>query len=483
MQLFNRQILFAFCCITAFSTVAGEQEQGIIERTIHAYGGKQLLALKTIKIEDEYKGFRYGQSNSPDEVDMVDYRSSLTIDLENKRKDFKWLRGNQADFSTQHRIFNGRTGYVINHDKQTLTQDNHINYRNAGRNHSYYLDTAMVLLLNENKNKVKYLGQKMLHGKAHNLLELNTQGFKNLTFYLEKETGKLSLMTRPHWRPNTFFNYNYSDYQQQQGITYAASTYVTRGGQPFNAFVKRQVDFNPTITNEFIVPQDYGKAPDILDFSEMTISSPGDNLYLVGKDWGFTLFIDAGDYFIAAGGYQDLSKRFALMKEKTGLDKPLKYQVVSHHHLDHLGGMSEAAALGASFITVQSNVASIQQVLDQPLPDQRFIIIKEQASFANGLVQIIDYPNSHANHSLLTYIPEAKLLFSADLYLSRQKTGAPDGSPELAQLKNTLAKHKLKVEHFAAAHSSRVLTNKDFNASLNNMPTAVCPANWQICFD
>ena len=82
-----------------------------------------------------------------------------------------------------------------------------------------------------------------------------------------------------------------------------------------------------------------------------------DNIYLAGQDWGFSVFLDAGNYFIGTGGYEDLGLRLAAVQKLVGNDKPLKYQVVSHHHIDHLEGMKEANELGGQFISVKEHQA------------------------------------------------------------------------------------------------------------------------------
>ena len=43
------------------------------------------------------------------------------------------------------------------------------------------------------------------------------------------------------------------------------------------------------------------------------------------------------------------------------VDRPLRYQVVTHHHSDHLGGIGEALDLGATLVTVAGNVEPITE--------------------------------------------------------------------------------------------------------------------------
>ena len=241
---------------------------------------------------------------------------------------------------------------------------------------------------------------------------------------------------------------------------------------------------NPDVTKAFALPIGYGEESPTLDFAEMAVKKLADGVYLAGKNWGFSIFVDAGDYFIAAGGYAGLTDRFDAVKAFAGTDKPLKYQLVSHHHIDHLGGMKEAAELGATFVTVADHVASIRESAGISIADDRFILVDGTASVADGKAMVVDFPSGHTSHMLVSYFPGSKIAFSADTFFSRQKAGSPSGYDGLDALKKLFADLNLDAQYFAAAHSGRVLTAADMDAALGNVPEdAVCPADWTFCME
>lgn len=482
------QLRTALYSVLAFSALglanpvlAGQKENAIIDKTIQAYGGSKLLSLSNLTINDKYKGFRYGQSESPDRVDMVDYHSSLTIDYKNKRKNFRWIRGTMPHFSTQHQLFDGEQGYRIRHGGKTMAQDDSITLASAGRRHSHYLDTSLVMLLHSARDKANISGTAEIDGEMHHLISFTAQGHPAMTLALNKQTGMVARMVRPHWRPDQTFVYSFSDVREQQGIKYANSTYVTRGGQPFNVSVSRSLAFNQTIDDQFVLPTGYGEEARNIDTREMSAKQLADNLYVAGSGWGFTYFLDVGDYYVAAGGYRGLKDRFAAVKAFNGKDKPLKYQMVSHHHLDHLGGMNEAAELGAQFVTVKEHVDTIRSVVEQPLADDRFILVNEKATLADGKVKTFDFANGHSTHNLITYFVDAKMIITADLFFSRQLTGAPSGSNTLKRFKEAIAQQKLQPKFYGAEHSNRVLTQADLDTAVTKISPAVCPSDWEIC--
>ena len=463
------------------AVLADDKTEMLIDKTVAVYGGDKLLGVKTLTVEEKYKGFRFGQSESPNEVDLVDYHSSVSIDFANQRKSFRWRRGSKKYFSTMHQLFDGKKGYSIDHSARTTAENSNITFASADRRHLLYVDTALVLLMNNVREQAGYVGEESFRGTIHDKVKFKAEGYPEMTLYIDRETGLVSKMQRPHWRPGQFYNYNFSEFEQKEGIQYATSTYVTRNGQPYNVSVSRKIEINPAISTLFALPEGYGDEAPSIDFSEMSVKKIADNTYLAGKNWGFSIFVDAGSYFIAAGGYEGLTERFKAMKEFTGTDKPLKYQVVSHHHLDHLGGMKEAAELGVTFITVKEHVESIRRIAETDLPEERFITVDKIGSFAGGALKVIDYPNGHSTHNLMSYFPASKIFFSADFYFSRQENGAPDGYEGLNKFKTMLKEQGIDVEYFAAAHSGRVLTAANFETSLNQISESVCPADWTIC--
>lgn len=475
-------VLLGACLFaTTGPVLAGDKENALIDKVVATYGGDKLLNLKSFVVVDKYNSLLYGQSQSPDEVDLSAGHSSTTVDLVNKRKNFRWVRGSKEDFSTQHQLFDGKMGYRIRHTERTMVENESLTYASVDRRHMFYLDTALVLMMNDNRNNATYEGEQHYQGTIHDLIKFTAKGNPEMTMFVNRENGRIGKMRRDYWAGG-YFNYNFSDYEKKQGILYAANNYVTRAGQPLNVSVSREIEFNKDVSNEFIKPTGYGSpGGKSLDFTKMTTKKLADNLYLTGYDWGFSIFYDAGDYFIGAGGYKELTERFESMKAFTGMDKPLKYQVVSHHHNDHLGGMKEAYDLGVTFIVAQENIKDVRRMAKVDIPDNRFIIVDGKGTYADGALTVVDYPNGHATHNLMSYFTSAKTLFTADTFLSRQAAGVPNGGEYRQRFKDKLIEAGLKVEHFAAAHSGRVMTAADLDKSIGQVVNEICPKDWDIC--
>ena len=450
----------------------------LLEKTIKTYGGDKLRSLQTLKLTESYRQFDYGQSHHPSEVDMEPGVFELSIDFNRRQKNFQWVIGDKTGYSIRHWLYDGRQGYRIGHATQSIAKSEGISFAGVDRRYGQVLDTLLVKMLADNRESAGWADKPLLEGKAVSFSNGDGQRF---TLYIDSQTGYVMGMSRAGWQPDQAFIYHYANHRRQDGLAYAADTYLTDAGEPRYVTRSREVTFNPTVADDFVAPTGYSEQAKRLTFPEMVVNKLADNVYQAGKEWGFSIFVDAGDHFIAAGGYEGLTERFDAVKTYSGLNKPLKYMVASHHHDDHLEGMNEAALLGAIFVAAADHIPSIREVVEAPLADDRFVSGEEFARRTSGQVRVIDHPSGHANHNLMTYVPAAKLLFSADTYASRAGSGAPNGHSGLKRLAALLTVEGAEVTQFVASHSPRVLTDEDFRASLQKIVTPVCPADWQSC--
>jgi len=473
--------LFVFSTLLSSGVNAESEVETLVDNLVERYGGDNLIAIKTISIKDNYKQFNATQNHNPDKVDVDDYRISMNIDFINQRKNFRRLLGNPKVQYVWERIFDGEHGYQINHDEGTVQIEPNLTFENADWNYSYALDTLLVKMLYNARNTAKFIGKQYYQGRSHQKISFKTNAGKELTLFVDELSGLISQMTRAHYLPNELYSYNFSNHQNKKGIIYATASYVTSARLPHTVTMTREVLFNTKNTNTFQAPSQYKKSPQEIDAEEMRVRVLAPGVYHVGKNWGFSIFVDMGDHFIASGAYREFKQRFEAVKTFTSKDKPLKYQIVTHHHLDHLGGINQVAALGASFITVEEHVSSIKAQAGIELSDDKFILVDEKISLLDDRLQVIDVATSHSDHNLISYFPSSKIAFIADHFYSRKKSGSIQGDPDLVLIRNKLAKYQFDVKKFAAAHSHRTLTTAELNQAIEHIINVSCPKGWDIC--
>jgi len=115
-------------------------------------------------------------------------------------------------------------------------------------------------------------------------------------------------------------------------------------------------------------------------------------------------------------------------------DKPIKYVVDTHYHLDHAFGNCEFAKLGATIISqandrknlAQKGEAELKSAKSYGLTDEEMagtVVTLPTITFADRmtidlgdeLVELIFVASSHTDGSALVYLPSRKILFAGDV--------------------------------------------------------------------
>lgn len=461
----------------AIPSSAGETEDALVARVVAAYGGNTLVNLETLEFTDRTQRLRFGQSVSPDEVDINFVHATTVIDFANRRKSWRSATWFGAERYTQNQFFDGERGFGINHTARTYGENSAFNFAGADRRMSYTLDTVLARMLHDNAASANHAGEELLDGTMLQKLTFSAEGHPPLTLYINPETGVISKATRPHWMEGKVFSYRFSRHKKVGDILYASDTYALNRGRPSTITVSREVSLTPDMDGLFDVPADYSQEGQAIDFSEMSAEEIGEGVYIAGQNWGFSLFVDEGEYFTAAGGYAGFTDRFNAVKALTGMDKPVRYFVVSHHHQDHIGGVREIADLGAAFIVHRDHLETLETTLGEKLDENRRILVTGPDARV-GRVQVIDIPSGHTTHNLGTHVIDGSLMFTADTFFSRQVEGGVRGDRSLVEALERLG---IMPERFVAAHSPKQLTYRDLQDAVATEEADRCPDGWSIC--
>jgi glyoxylase-like metal-dependent hydrolase (beta-lactamase superfamily II) len=148
--------------------------------------------------------------------------------------------------------------------------------------------------------------------------------------------------------------------------------------------------------------------------------------------------------------------------------KPIRWLVLTHHHMDHAGGVRGALSQGAVLVVGQGARDHFRRVLAAPMnrnPDMKPMDF--------GQVQILEVPeshvisdstgrqvlvyamqdNPHAKGLLMVYVPHAKLGFVTDVW--NPGPPLPDKpNPGLMSVVNTVKRAGITPERFAGGHGS-----------------------------
>jgi len=169
-------------------------------------------------------------------------------------------------------------------------------------------------------------------------------------------------------------------------------------------------------------------------------------------------------------GPQNEARALAIIAEAKRVipGKPIRYGIVSHHHLDHTSGLAAAVAEGITLVTHEDSRTYFERALGAPrtlAPDtmsksgRKPVIegIREKRVFTDGtrtleVHEIKGLP--HADGMLIAYLPKERIVAYADMF-NMPAPNAPPAPPTAGHsaMAANLERLKLDVDTVISVHA------------------------------
>ncbi len=147
--------------------------------------------------------------------------------------------------------------------------------------------------------------------------------------------------------------------------------------------------------------------------------------------------------------------------------KPVRYLVLTHHHMDHAGGFRAYAAQGATLVVGMGNGGHFRKHLAAPaalnpdLPPHDLsrtpvIEVADRHVFSDGKREVLAIlsDNPHARGMLIGYVSDARIGFVTDLWAPGRDVLKGTLSPGQSAVVNTVKKANIAPLRFAGGHGS-----------------------------
>jgi glyoxylase-like metal-dependent hydrolase (beta-lactamase superfamily II) len=147
--------------------------------------------------------------------------------------------------------------------------------------------------------------------------------------------------------------------------------------------------------------------------------------------------------------------------------KPVRWVVLTHHHMDHAGGVRGLLTDGGTLVVGQGNYEHFRKVLAAPTtrnPDlvkpydfnrTQIMEVPQSHHMSDGKRDVMVYvmDNPHARGMLMAWVPDAKLGYVTDIWTPGPPLPAKP-NPGLVSVVTTVKKIGIQPERFAGGHGS-----------------------------
>jgi len=275
------------------------------------------------------------------------------------------------------------------------------------------------------------------------------------------------------WIDNPFladmaFEAIYGDYANAGGAKFPMHIVQKQGGFPI--FDLRVTDVKP---NAAVTIQAQGRggagAPAGAAPAQTGSEKLGDGVYLITGGYA-AVAVDFTDHITIIETGQSESRGQAVIAEAKKLipNKPVKYVVNTHSHIDHSSGLRAAVSEGATILTYHLNKTYLEKTLSLPHtlnPDKaqqngkKPIVeaVGEKRVLTDGTHVVELYHQTgfgHHDGMLLVYLPKEKVLIEADGYNPQAAAATPPSpaSPYTLSLLDNIRLLKLDVQRIVPIH-------------------------------
>ncbi|HEV2523393.1 MAG TPA: MBL fold metallo-hydrolase [Candidatus Acidoferrales bacterium] len=178
------------------------------------------------------------------------------------------------------------------------------------------------------------------------------------------------------------------------------------------------------------------------------------------------LIVAMKDYLVIFDApYGELQSRWVIDAAKAKYPgKPIKYLVLTHHHMDHTGGMRTYVADGATVILPSGDKGYFEKDVKSPhtiVPDDlqkkprtpEIVEVKDQMTIKDDATEIRLYniTNPHVQGMLIGHVVTSNIVYVTDLISPR---GAIERSPATVSVGDLLRKYNINGALIAGGHGT-----------------------------
>jgi glyoxylase-like metal-dependent hydrolase (beta-lactamase superfamily II) len=437
------------------SETSYQKARKILVSGLQALGESESLSnLKNFTIVEKDIYTYVSRPHPEPEYDNTDVEETTVIDFTGPRL------FNERNFLKEKirlaTAINGKEGFNLNLRWKQATPLSSTDLRNYA---ALSLKLPHLLLreaLNDHASSLRYLGEAEERGRKQRVITYIDESATQIALYFDARTDLLTLfeyLFTSNVLGDTLRRHTITGYRKIGAFQAPTGMTIESGGNIDLVSRYERVEFNsPLDDSVFTAPADFERLPSfayqppapysttkISDrvFLMHGVSTDSNVLIVLFKDYLMVVESPARDEFDSSN-----EKAIARIKEIFP-GKPIKYHSFTHFHGDHCGGTRAYIAEGAIIVTTPGAREVIERMAAAPFtitPDAQarnrrnpqFEIIENKKRVIRDESQAVEIydvgPYPHVKEELIFYLPNEKLLYVGDFFVSgkRDEVGAAE---------------------------------------------------------
>ena len=278
----------------------------------------------------------------------------------------------------------------------------------------------------------------------------------------------------------------YFGYRDLGGVQVPERIIQKRAGrQTFEATITAATA-NPANLKELLTPPAAGQGGGGAPQAQPAVEAQriADGVYRITGGY-VSLAVDMGDHIVILEGGQSEARGLAVISAARQAipNKPIRYVVNTHPHFDHAGGLAPFVAEGITIITHENNEDFLEDALAAPRrlvgdalakanrkPDIDGVGDRRVLRGANHTIELHHVRDlQHTDGMLIAYLPNEKVLFTADFGIPNPGAAPAPVNPSLPVLVANIERLKLDFNSFITVHPpvpERPLTRADLMGAI-----------------
>ena len=478
------------------AVVQAQSAKAIVEQAAKAMGGMNALrALKNEVVESE--GKQFDSSSTPQPLgptrQVSTFRYTLTRDLTQPRMRIEWDGGNSARNQSIRfvEVIDGDVGLLREGATNTAKTTRLHPGRLATRRREEKRAPAKILLTAASQSSLRRRADADVNGQRNYVLSFidNNDEFH---LYIDAKTHlptQVDILEDDPLEGDSSYVLRYSDWRKTGAVMLPFSLRTELNGKPLQEEQIKSIQHNLTFAADpFAVPPEVrNEKTDAKPIASQWIPRrvAGNVSYLdfgrppsvewhrlaegVHKIQGVghaTIVVEMRDHLVVVEGplYDDRTAPVVKSIKDKFPNKPIRYVIPTHHHLDHAGGIRAFMATGATIVVPFSAKEFYARVARAPHTRNPDSLEKNKTgvvieSFGGGpriltdgqrRVEVHPLPLPHAEDMVVVYLPAEKIIIEAD-HISPRK-GEVRPAPVVREFVPALDKLNLDVVTIVGIH-------------------------------